>query len=167
MPKEIIRGVLDGWMQGEGDGVLESPERPQVEVRWTGPESGGMHVQLVTKVVDLMGADLPRERAVFPKANAARQQIRAYEAELDLIEERAMHRSPQLSPAAGVEVVMKPDYKAILDDVLDEIETGGMISHRGAIPCNEGYYVTLDRNGLNDLIRAARRARDKSFGKDA
>jgi len=30
----------------------------------------------------------------------------------------------------------------------------------------QGVYINLDRNGLNDLIRHLRRARDKAFGKD-
>jgi hypothetical protein len=30
----------------------------------------------------------------------------------------------------------------------------------------DGYYVDLDRNAINDLIRNLRRARDQAFGKD-
>lgn len=30
----------------------------------------------------------------------------------------------------------------------------------------DGFYVTLDRNGINDLIRHLRRARDQAFGRD-
>jgi len=29
-----------------------------------------------------------------------------------------------------------------------------------------GYYVSLDRKGVNDLIRHLRRARDRAFGRD-
>jgi hypothetical protein len=34
------------------------------------------------------------------------------------------------------------------------------------IPVRFGYWVTLDRRGTNDLIRALRRARDQAFGRD-
>lgn len=34
------------------------------------------------------------------------------------------------------------------------------------IPCQYGYYVTLDRRGINDLIRTLRKARDQAFGRD-
>lgn len=30
----------------------------------------------------------------------------------------------------------------------------------------DGFYVTLDRRGINDLIRHLRRARDQAFGRD-
>lgn len=30
----------------------------------------------------------------------------------------------------------------------------------------EGWFVTLDRKGCNDLVRFVRRARDQAFGKD-
>lgn len=30
----------------------------------------------------------------------------------------------------------------------------------------EGYYVSLDRRGINELIRHLRRARDQAFGRD-
>lgn len=34
------------------------------------------------------------------------------------------------------------------------------------IPSEYGYYATLDRRAINDLIRHLRRARDAAFGKD-
>lgn len=38
------------------------------------------------------------------------------------------------------------------------------------LPCDDvvenGWYATLDRNGINQLIRALRKARDQAFGKD-
>jgi len=34
-------------------------------------------------------------------------------------------------------------------------------------PEGNGWFVTLDRKGANDLIRALRRARDGAFGADA
>lgn len=34
------------------------------------------------------------------------------------------------------------------------------------IPASYGYYVALDRGGINDLIRTLRKARDQSFGRD-
>ena len=34
------------------------------------------------------------------------------------------------------------------------------------IPRTSGFYLDLDRKGINDLIRYLRRARDQAFGKD-
>ena len=34
------------------------------------------------------------------------------------------------------------------------------------IPAQYGWYTTLDRRGINDLIRVLRRARDQAFGRD-
>lgn len=34
------------------------------------------------------------------------------------------------------------------------------------IPEGDGWYVTLDRRGINDLIRHLRRARDRAYGRD-
>lgn len=34
------------------------------------------------------------------------------------------------------------------------------------IPVEYGMYVSLNRTGINDLIRLLRRARDQAFGKD-
>lgn len=34
------------------------------------------------------------------------------------------------------------------------------------IPAKYGYYVDLDRRGINQLIRNLRRARDQAFGRD-
>lgn len=34
------------------------------------------------------------------------------------------------------------------------------------IPVEYGWYVDLDRRGINDLIRILRRARDQAFGRD-
>lgn len=36
----------------------------------------------------------------------------------------------------------------------------------GPIPCQYGFYVTLNRTGINDLIRHLRKARDQAFGRD-
>jgi hypothetical protein len=35
-----------------------------------------------------------------------------------------------------------------------------------AIPAEYGWWVSLDRRGINDLISTLRRARDAAFGKD-
>ena len=34
------------------------------------------------------------------------------------------------------------------------------------IPCEYGFYVSLDRAGVNELIRHLRKARDQAFGRD-
>jgi hypothetical protein len=34
------------------------------------------------------------------------------------------------------------------------------------IPEGDGWYVTLDRRGINELIRNLRRARDRAYGRD-
>mgnify|MGYP001585479763 CR=1 FL=1 len=34
------------------------------------------------------------------------------------------------------------------------------------IPAKYGYYVSLNRRGINDLIRYLRKARDQAFGRD-
>jgi hypothetical protein len=34
------------------------------------------------------------------------------------------------------------------------------------VAVKHGYYVALDRRGINDLIRKLRRARDNAFGRD-
>ena len=34
------------------------------------------------------------------------------------------------------------------------------------IPCEYGFHVSLDRRGINDLIRHLRKARDQAFGRD-
>lgn len=34
------------------------------------------------------------------------------------------------------------------------------------IPVEYGYYVTLNRHGINNLIRNLRRARDQAYGRD-
>lgn len=34
------------------------------------------------------------------------------------------------------------------------------------IPARYGWYVDLDRKGINELIRVLRRARDQAFGRD-
>lgn len=39
-------------------------------------------------------------------------------------------------------------------------------SSGSGIPVEYGFYVDLDRRGLNDLIRKLRRARDQAFGRD-
>jgi hypothetical protein len=36
----------------------------------------------------------------------------------------------------------------------------------GMPPAQYGYYGSLDRKGINDLIRHLRRARDQAFGRD-
>jgi hypothetical protein len=36
----------------------------------------------------------------------------------------------------------------------------------GELRVTDGFYVNLDRRGLNDLIRHLRRARDHAFGRD-
>jgi hypothetical protein len=38
--------------------------------------------------------------------------------------------------------------------------------HEGGIPQEYGYWVSLDRRGINDTIRKLRRARDRAFGRD-
>lgn len=41
-----------------------------------------------------------------------------------------------------------------------------LIALEGPMPVQAGYYVNLDRRGINELIRTLRRARDAAFGKD-
>lgn len=36
----------------------------------------------------------------------------------------------------------------------------------GPWPCTYGFFVDLDRKGINDMIRVLRRARDQAFGRD-
>jgi hypothetical protein len=38
--------------------------------------------------------------------------------------------------------------------------------HENGIPIGYGMYVSLNRTGINDLIRNLRRARDQAFGRD-
>ena len=40
------------------------------------------------------------------------------------------------------------------------------VSSEEPIPCWYGYYVDLDRSGINALIRKLRKARDQAFGVD-
>lgn len=44
--------------------------------------------------------------------------------------------------------------------------TGDRLSDDEGIHYTDGMYVDLDRRGINNLIRALRRARDQAFGKD-
>ena len=43
---------------------------------------------------------------------------------------------------------------------------GELIAVEGPMPVQEGFYVNLDRRGINELIRVLRRARDQAFGRD-
>lgn len=45
-------------------------------------------------------------------------------------------------------------------------EVPSIEEHEKGIPVQYGYYVSLDRAGLNKLIRNLRRARDQAFGRD-
>jgi hypothetical protein len=45
-------------------------------------------------------------------------------------------------------------------------ETVGVEHTAAAIPVEYGWYVQLDRRGINELIRVLRRARDQAFGRD-
>ena len=42
----------------------------------------------------------------------------------------------------------------------------GRMTEDEAIHFTDGFYVDLDRRGINDLIRNLRRARDQAFGRD-
>lgn len=43
---------------------------------------------------------------------------------------------------------------------------GRVASDDDGIHYTDGMYVTLDRRGINDVIRHLRRARDQAFGRD-
>lgn len=43
---------------------------------------------------------------------------------------------------------------------------GGRFAEDEGIHYTDGMYVDLNRNGINDLIRNLRRARDQAFGRD-
>lgn len=52
-----------------------------------------------------------------------------------------------------------PDGKLSLKNVDGKYEPVDTIE-------DHGWFVSLDRHGINDLIRVLRRARDQAFGKD-
>lgn len=49
---------------------------------------------------------------------------------------------------------------------LHDAEVPTLEEHEAGIPVKYGYYVSLNRRGINDLIRNLRRARDQAFGRD-
>ena len=57
-----------------------------------------------------------------------------------------------------VQVVSKAVRRADLGPLVE--------SDPGSIHYTNGFYVDLDRRGINDLIRHLRRARDQAFGRD-
>lgn len=56
------------------------------------------------------------------------------------------------------------DVQIVTRDLHAEVPTPE--EQREGIPPRYGYYVTMDRRGINDLIRHLRRARDAAFGRD-
>ena len=51
-------------------------------------------------------------------------------------------------------------------DPASEVWVPGGELPEGVIPVEYGWWVSLDRGGINDLIRVLRRARDQAFGRD-
>lgn len=63
-----------------------------------------------------------------------------------------------LPPAPVMEAIEVPADGSMVELLAPEIST--------FIPAQQGWYVGLDRRGINDLIRVLRRARDQAFGRD-
>lgn len=51
-------------------------------------------------------------------------------------------------------------------DPQSEVFVPGTPLSETTIPAEYGWWVNLDRRGINDLIRVLRRARDQAFGRD-
>lgn len=47
-----------------------------------------------------------------------------------------------------------------------ESAIGGRMTEEEGVHYTDGFYVDLNRQGINDLIRHLRRARDQAFGRD-
>lgn len=52
----------------------------------------------------------------------------------------------------------------VLKGGIEQIHSGEIDVPRGSV--DEGHYVDLDRESLNQLIRVLRRARDAAYGRD-
>jgi hypothetical protein len=57
-------------------------------------------------------------------------------------------------------LIEKPDAAGLVDSIDDMI-------YQGQLAAFTGLWSTLDREGINRLIRVLRRARDQAFGADA
>ena len=71
--------------------------------------------------------------------------------------------------AAGQHDVVAPDglhLKVGWDDTYPRVEVGVQVNSVDADPEHHGMYVQLDRDQINGVIRALRRARDRVFGSD-
>ena len=69
-----------------------------------------------------------------------------------------------------VEVVWNREqgFTQVVSKAVRRIDHGPLVEspEPGAIHYTDGFYVNLDRKGINDLIRNLRRARDQAFGRD-
>ena len=58
------------------------------------------------------------------------------------------------------------DYVPLLEPLQFAPGELGELVELEAGPVRSGFYVPLDRRGVNELIRTLRRARDQAYGKD-
>lgn len=151
MPKELIHGCLTPY----GD---DDPAIGVAEVRW-GRDSE--YVQLVTNCVHRADHEVYRsDPTAFRKA-----------VDLSL----AMHGPPGTSDGEA-EALRKVELGQQFAVDIDPYKAtpaerdwllGYLVSQFGSgMTVMDGFYVTVDRRGINDLIRHLRRARDQAYGRD-
>lgn len=167
MPKERIRNNLDGLFDAE--------------VQWA-PQPAG-HVQLATLMHDPTNPDSPRDLAELVdqwRRNPVpwRERIMpGMVAAWPMPDANHPERWCQFTRA------VKQDYWRGVD-VLDPEGADGFMRHDADVPesavllydpepappdgvgYGRGLWTTLDRDGINRLIRVLRRARDQAFGRD-
>jgi hypothetical protein len=57
-------------------------------------------------------------------------------------------------------------FQIATKEAMAEVFMAGDELPENTIPAQYGWYVTLDRRGINDLIKTLRRARDQAYGRD-
>jgi hypothetical protein len=66
-----------------------------------------------------------------------------------------------------VEVSWARDQQVqIASKAVRSLDGGRLVKDDEGVHYTDGFYVDLDRKGINDLIRNLRRARDQAFGRD-
>jgi hypothetical protein len=77
----------------------------------------------------------------------------------------------EVNPGAGRAVAevtwsREAEHVQVVTKCVEASTEGRLVHDDEGIHYTDGFWVTLDRNGINRLIRNLRRARDQAFGRD-
>lgn len=152
MPKETIRGCLQ---------APESDAESVAEVRWG---RDGDYVQLVTRFVNRALGTVHRGNDE-EYAKAVDLSLATHKMTPEVVDLAAFDEE-QRKIAIGHRYSLDIDPYRITPAERDWL-LGYLIGQFGhGLLVADGFFVDVDRRGINDLIRHLRRARDQAYGRD-